>query len=806
MRTPLPKTNAALTEATFRALPYLLSWGVLAAAMIVGMHRMPLALYTPIDGEWAKWNVEAILHFGKVFDLSPYSMLAGMGSMYFPNLPWLNPGALALGLPFSDPTNNIISYAVYAAELAVSILVLARVIGFSWLMATAAAQLYLYLLFPPFSEVFRIYAWYSLAPYYAHLQAVLNGATAVLLLCGRQRDWRLNAALAAGFLVLFISGLLSAPFTFVFAAPAYVAISAALILARGPRASEWAWKIAALALCLMFFFGSGLLDYYLGTIATAGRTPTTAMAWDRLLSADAWLRLIRDHSLCRDPRLMLCIKDRGAWLQIAALCGAVLAIVTRRGDIRTAAWALIGYIGLVHVYAYAYQAGWLGPAAVLSSHFLMLSSWSFVCMFAIVPFFEPFRLMNETAAAGARDSGRRQVAGFLASLVVAALLVVIVVTMLRHPYDIQRYRPAQLLIAAGAFGAVILAAALVQAYRDRRGGRPAFGLRDVGWRRAAALSAFPILALVHLSIGVVNQVATARDPSLRNYLQAHASIEVGQPFRGYTTTIWVDKFGELSAGPNQAGLNDAGRYYYARDFFRARYGETFTETDLWRANIPTFEEYGEWTSVQAHAFALRLLAPAGTKTHSNYLRAFTLDADILRALGVRFILTDAETLEPPATLRASVSAPRAPSVRLFELADANLGTYSPTRFVKATTGNQIADRIRENKDRLDQVAVVSDDVPPANAKARNVTMTVERDGVRLRAVSDGPAHILLPVQFSHCLRIVNAAPARLTRANLLQTLVSFDGALDARLEFHFGLFADNTCRLRDGLDNKALGL
>ena len=87
MRTPLPKTNAALTETAFRALPYLLSWGALAAATIVGMHRMPLALYTPIDGEWAKWNVEAILHFGKVFDLSPYSMLAGMGSMYFPNLP-----------------------------------------------------------------------------------------------------------------------------------------------------------------------------------------------------------------------------------------------------------------------------------------------------------------------------------------------------------------------------------------------------------------------------------------------------------------------------------------------------------------------------------------------------------------------------------------------------------------------------------------------------------------------------------------------------------------------------------------------
>jgi hypothetical protein len=148
----------------------------------------------------------------------------------------------------------------------------------------------------------------------------------------------------------------------------------------------------------------------------------------------------------------------------------------------------------------------------------------------------------------------------------------------------------------------------------------------------------------------------------------------------------------------------------------------------------------------------------------------------------------------------------APGVYLFELSGANLGTYSPTRFVKVATAGEIADRIRENKDRLDDIAVVSADVPPTSAKARGVVMTVERDGVRIRADSDGPAHILLPVQFSHCLHVVNGAAARLTRANLLQTLVSFEGALDARLEFRFGLFADNKCRLRDGQDNKALGL
>ena len=61
---------------------------------------------------------------------------------------------------------------------------------------------------------------------------------------------------------------------------------------------------------------------------------------------------------------------------------------------------------------------------------------------------------------------------------------------------------------------------------------------------------------------------------------------------------------------------------------------------------------------------------------------------------------------------------------------------------------------------------------------KNVEMTVEGDGVRIRATSDGPAYILLPVQFSHCLRVVNAAPVRLIRANLMQTLISFDRTLD----------------------------
>jgi hypothetical protein len=763
---------------------------------IVGMTRLPTVLYTPLDGDWAKWNAEAIFHFGKVFDLSPHSMLAGMGSMYSPNLPWLNPGAWALALPIEGSAKDIVSYVIYAAELAISIVLLARVIGFSWLIATVAAQIYLYVLFPPFSAAFQTYNWFSLAPYYAHLTAVLNAAMAFILMCGSAADWRHNLMLGAGFFALFISGLLSTPFTFIFAMPAYVVIGAVLVVTRRPSGIEWAWKMALLGSCLIFVFASDLIDYFLGTVVTVGRTPSAPVAWDKLLSFDAWLHLFRDHPLCAHPRLLLCVNDRGAWLLIAAIAGAAVAIITRRGDIRAVAWALIGYLGFVHVYAYADQAGWLGPASVLSSVFLMLSSWSFICIFAAAIFFEPFRLVQIYASADAEARGRGHWVSLLAAVPVAALLALIVFKMLGHPYGSRDYRAARLIAGGAVFGGLLLACELIRAYWNPR----------IAFRPLVVLSIFPILALVHLSLGIRQNVRTAHNAPLSDYLREHASIAVGKPFRGYTSTVWVDKNGEFSTGPDDAALQDLGRYAYGLAYFRDRYGETFTDTDLWRFQIPTFEEYGEWTSVQAHAFAAKLLAPAAFRPHSNYLRVFTIDSAILRAVGVRYILTDAEAIDSPATLRGSVTAEGAPTVRLFELANPNLGTYSPTHFVKATSADEIAQRIRENRDRLDQVAIVTDDLASTTAQARNVAITIERDGVRIRASSDGPTHILLPLQFSHCLVVVNGSPARLIRANLFQTLVSFDGELDARLEFRFGLFADNKCRIRDGQDNKALGL
>jgi hypothetical protein len=291
------------------------------------------------------------------------------------------------------------------------------------------------------------------------------------------------------------------------------------------------------------------------------------------------------------------------------------------------------------------------------------------------------------------------------------------------------------------------------------------------------------------------------NPYCENYLRDYASIGVGQRLRGYTATIWTD--GILPAIGARA--DDNSRYINGREQLRNWYGETFTETDLWSLNVPTIEEYAEWISIQAHAFMGRLLAPAGMKPQVNYLRAYTIDVPILRLLGVRYLVTDATEIDGT-ILRATVSGSRAPAVHLYELDGANVATYSPTRFVVATSADEIVRYIRENKTALDVIAVVSEAIPPTESRAHDVIVSIARGGVDVHATSDGQAHVLLPIQFSHCLVVANGAPVQLRRANLMQTLMSFQGAVDAELRFRFGLFQHNGCRLRDAVENKWMGL
>jgi hypothetical protein len=89
--------------------------------------------------------------------------------------------------------------------------------------------------------------------------------------------------------------------------------------------------------------------------------------------------------------------------------------------------------------------------------------------------------------------------------------------------------------------------------------------------------------------------------------------------------------------------------------------------------------------------------------------------------------------------------------------------------------------------------------------ARDVRLVFERSGVRITASSDGTSMLLLPLQFSHCLH-ASDPKVRVTRADLIFTLIQFNEHLDERLNWEFSFWRQSECRMKDVADLRKLGL
>jgi hypothetical protein len=302
---------------------------------------------------------------------------------------------------------------------------------------------------------------------------------------------------------------------------------------------------------------------------------------------------------------------------------------------------------------------------------------------------------------------------------------------------------------------------------------------------------------------------TVRREPVASYVAKEARLDLDKPFRGYAATFWSPAVNAID-DTGLAARSPVFRYIYARGHFAGKYGTTFTETDLWRAGIPTFEEYGQWVSRQAQLLVKGLLDDTGIPNDLRFLRIYKLDLDIMRALGIRFLITDLKIDDDPRlVLRMKQSAPDAFPVYLYEIEHPNLATYSPTQpILEKMHAPSILARMAASAKELDRIVFVQEDLQGPYTPARHSSMTLKRDGYRVSAEADGLSLLLLPIQFSRCLAVADhaggAVKPRLYRANLIQTLVLFEGRLDATIEFDFGFFGNASCRLRDGRDVAAM--
>jgi len=193
----------------------------------------------------------------------------------------------------------------------------------------------------------------------------------------------------------------------------------------------------------------------------------------------------------------------------------------------------------------------------------------------------------------------------------------------------------------------------------------------------------------------------------------------------------------------------------------------------------------------------------------NDLSVLRPKVPFLASLGIRYLLTlDREPLEET-TVPAAVDASSPGFTHVWylrEVLGANLGQYSPTEPLPAKSAAEAVSLMDGGMDFRRQVVVSPGESLPPLVSATHGAFSYDKGRIRISAAAPGHALILLPVQFSHCLRIVGSKPGvRLIRANLAMTGVLFEGSAELEVAFDFGFFSPR-CRLADLADLETLGL
>jgi hypothetical protein len=138
---------------------------------------------------------------------------------------------------------------------------------------------------------------------------------------------------------------------------------------------------------------------------------------------------------------------------------------------------------------------------------------------------------------------------------------------------------------------------------------------------------------------------------------------------------------------------------------------------------------------------------------------------------------------------------------LYQIDGANVGQFSPTKLVSASTAREILALLSSSDVSLSDTIITAERLPTKELHtARSASLTIDRGKYRVRAESQGESVLLLPIEFSRCFNVVSRLPGEppvLFRADLFLTGIMFERMLDAELAFRSGPFGASKCRLQD---------
>jgi hypothetical protein len=698
-------------------------------------------LYTGGDGLNYLNSTLQSLHYFSAFQSNHINPYQGFAAPWSFGASWLQPAAL-LSL-FQDLRLGVpAAYTGYFGLFALALFVFGRAIAPNDSKAKIALSCLAIamLLFPPatplyYSFGFQLYN--SIAVPSLMVAAVVALLAFLVRLDSDRRYERYAAAVAIAVLTLFAATV----------DPLWLSVAAVgalpfgLIMVVLPFSTQSILRrLIPLAIILGAFYAVGTVDYLLGSLLYSNRTYFS----NEIMNAKRDLRLIYYAFMEPAPFRVF----------LVMIAGMIMALWHSSKYVRAAAIAGLASAMFVSVYSFAwlfYPKDWWLPLATYMDIFTV-PVFALIAMLGWILFAQKalrwLRLDTVTSAWRATIANYRQriVPGFdstTAWLLVPAVLTIAVVG----------------LVISGPSNAV-----------------PQFDLI----RRPPPTG------------------------SAGELLKKEVSVRAGDHFRGSVAMV-------LEAASDQRSL------MLDWTLWRDQIVSFYPTEDLWFKDIPTYDVYNPVIAPDAYYVLSRLISdmPYQARNVLPYPSVSSLSLKVLEAVGVRFFLSTQpfdDTLATLASLRWRMAPPDRTfnidytfvkrervtgEAYIYELADPNLGSYSPTRVrVERVAGNYLAVLGADGFDfRHDVVLTAPIDAPLVPAYGARMYFTDK--GIRIIAASPGKSLLVLPVQYSRCLEFRRPTEARLVRANLFQVGVLFERNIDETFDFDTGPLINPRCRKED---------
>lgn len=259
----------------------------------------------------------------------------------------------------------------------------------------------------------------------------------------------------------------------------------------------------------------------------------------------------------------------------------------------------------------------------------------------------------------------------------------------------------------------------------------------------------------------------------------------------------------------------------------------FRTTGLWVFEIPTLFQYTPLRNPFIHYLGKNLLAGPADSTWKNVPVYSIPFSPVLGLLGVRFIISDNllddKNLKILCTIRYPDSSKKEKDIwwtkqneknpwqsingiRLYEVLNVNIGDKSPILIkIKSNKATNVLSEMKAGKLFFNErpLAVVSEANIGEMTETKDADVYYTKSGMHVQAKAAGLSCLLLPITFSHCLRIKyniqqKTNSVRLIRANLAQTLLIFEKNIDAELQYVSSPFINPWSIWLDYLDAKRI--